>query len=74
MWRTRDRRQPDDLSLLADLDGMTADEYARTLLGDEVAEQLIDLCVRAGILRPNSHCPPWRTQLRNASEHAQLLG
>ncbi len=49
VWRTRDRRRPDDLSLLTELDGMTADEYGRRRLGDEVTEQLIDPCVRSFI-------------------------
>lgn len=47
VWRTRHRRRPDDLSLLTELDGVTADEYARARLGDEVAEYLIDPCVRS---------------------------
>jgi oxygen-dependent protoporphyrinogen oxidase len=49
VWRTRDRRRPDDLSLLTELDGVTADGYARARLGDEVAENLIDPCVRSFI-------------------------
>jgi oxygen-dependent protoporphyrinogen oxidase len=47
VFRTRDRRRPDDLSLLTELDGVTADQYARERLGDEVAEYLVDPCVRS---------------------------
>lgn len=52
--RTRNQRRPDDLSLLQDLDGISAEQYSRSRLGDEITDYLIDPCVRSFVNCPSS--------------------
>lgn len=54
LLRTRGLRRPDDLSLLQAYDGISAETYSRTRLGDELTDVLIDPCVRSFVNCPSS--------------------
>jgi protoporphyrinogen/coproporphyrinogen III oxidase len=47
LFRTRSRRKPYDLSLLEEFDGVSAEQYSRSRLGDELTDYLVDPCIRS---------------------------